>query len=63
MKDDGGREIQILNFAVSVASKNKNIEGVVEDEEIRIFRSSISTGFEVYGSHGTPQESGCLLSK
>ena len=31
--EDGGREIRILNFAVSVAFKNKNIE----DEEFRIF--------------------------
>ena len=31
--EDGGREIRILNFAVSIASRNKNIE----DEEFRIF--------------------------
>ena len=31
--EDGGREIRILNFAVSVASKNKNIE----NEQFRIF--------------------------
>ena len=31
--EDGRREIRILNFAVFIASKNKNIEG----EEFRIF--------------------------
>ena len=60
--EDGGREIRILNFAVSVASRNKNIEDE-EIEEISDFRTvfwsggSISTGFEVYGSHGPPQMS------
>ena len=32
---DGRREIRILNFAVSIASKNKNIE-IEEFRELRI---------------------------
>ena len=48
--EDGRREIRILNFAVFIASKNKNIEG----EEFRIFERFFG-GLEVYGSHGPTQ--------
>ena len=35
--EDGRREIRILNFAVSIASKNKNIE-IEEFREFRILK-------------------------